>query len=144
MDNSSLTHVRSMGWGRFTYSLVRRQDYSLQKYPKNIYILLNPIALRKVKTVYNLGLSDCNRVKTNHCFAVVVVSILITMFSKWLPLLESVLERKNLSNSRITRYTYFKVLDSISGLATYFRFSFRSFKKGSCQLLAKVCARSTG
>ena len=33
------------------------------------------------------------------------------------------------------------VLGSIPGLATYFRFS---FKKGSCQLLAKVCARSTG
>ena len=30
------------------------------------------------------------------------------------------------------------VLDSIPGLATYFRFSFRFFKKGSCQLLAKV------
>ena len=30
------------------------------------------------------------------------------------------------------------VLGSIPGLATYFRFSFRfSFKKGSCQLLAK-------
>ena len=29
----------------------------------------------------------------------------------------------------------------IPGLATYF---FRFFKKGSCQLLAKVCARSTG
>ena len=36
------------------------------------------------------------------------------------------------------------VLGSIPGLATYFRFSFRCFKKGSCQLLAKVCARSTG
>ena len=36
------------------------------------------------------------------------------------------------------------VLGSIAGLATYFRFSFRLFKKGSCQLLAKVCARSTG
>ena len=32
----------------------------------------------------------------------------------------------------------------IPGPATYFRFSFRSFKKGSCQLLAKVCARSIG
>ena len=31
------------------------------------------------------------------------------------------------------------VLGSIPGLATYFRFSFRFFKKGSCQLLAKVC-----
>ena len=36
-----------------------------------------------------------------------------------------------------------KVLGSIPGLATYFRFSFRFFKKGCCQLLAKVCARST-
>ena len=36
------------------------------------------------------------------------------------------------------------VLGSIPGLATYFCFSSRFFKKGSCQLLAKVCARSTG
>ena len=36
------------------------------------------------------------------------------------------------------------ILGLIPGLATYFRFSFRFFKKGSCQLLAKVCARSTG
>ena len=36
------------------------------------------------------------------------------------------------------------VLGVIPGLATYFRFSFRFFKKASCQLLAKVCARSTG
>ena len=36
------------------------------------------------------------------------------------------------------------VLGSIPGLATYFRFSFRFFMKGSCQLLAKVCTRSTG
>ena len=36
------------------------------------------------------------------------------------------------------------LLGSIPGLATYFRFSFRFFKKGSCQLLAEVCARSTG
>ena len=39
-----------------------------------------------------------------------------------------------------------EVLGSIPGLVTYFRFSFRWFKKGSFQLLAKVhvCARSTG
>ena len=37
-----------------------------------------------------------------------------------------------------------RALGSIPGLPTYFRFSFRFFKKGSCQLLAKVCARSTG
>ena len=36
------------------------------------------------------------------------------------------------------------VRGSIPGLATHFRFSFHFFKKGSCQLLAKVCARSTG
>ena len=36
------------------------------------------------------------------------------------------------------------VLGSIPGLATYFRFSFHFFMKGSCQVLAKVCARSTG
>ena len=36
------------------------------------------------------------------------------------------------------------VLVSIPGLATYFRFSFRFFKKGSCKLLVNVCARSTG
>ena len=35
-------------------------------------------------------------------------------------------------------------LGSISRLAIYFRFSFRFFMKGSCQLPAKVCARSTG
>ena len=32
------------------------------------------------------------------------------------------------------------VLGWIPGLVTYFCFSFRFFKKGSCQLLAKVCA----
>ena len=37
-----------------------------------------------------------------------------------------------------------EVLGSIPGPATYFRFSFRLFKKGSCQLLVKVCARDTG
>ena len=46
------------------------------------------------------------------------------------------------SVEHLTRKSGF--LGSIPGLATYFRFSFRFFKKGSCQLLAKVCARSTG
>ena len=36
-----------------------------------------------------------------------------------------------------------EVLGLIPGLATYFRFSFRWFERGICQLLAKVCARST-
>ena len=46
------------------------------------------------------------------------------------------------SVERLTRKS--GVLGSIPGLATYFRFSVRFFKRGSCQLLAKVCARSTG
>ena len=37
-----------------------------------------------------------------------------------------------------------EVLGSIAGLATYFRFSFRFFKKGSCQLLAKVLVNRLG
>ena len=41
-------------------------------------------------------------------------------------------------------FTLKKGTGSIPGLATYFRFSFRCFKKGSCQILAKICARSTG
>ena len=36
------------------------------------------------------------------------------------------------------------VLGSIPGLATYFRFSFRLFKKGSRQLLAKVLVNRLG
>ena len=36
------------------------------------------------------------------------------------------------------------VLGSMPGLAACFRFSFRFFKKGSCRLLARVCARGTG
>ena len=36
------------------------------------------------------------------------------------------------------------VLGSTPCLATDFRFSFHFFKKGSCQLQAKVCAQSTG
>ena len=46
------------------------------------------------------------------------------------------------SIGHLTRKSGF--LGSIPGLATYFRFSFRFCKKGSCQLLAKVCTRSTG
>ena len=53
---------------------------------------------------------------------------------------------KLVSVDLVPTFKYYKgiVLGSIPGLATYFRFSFRFFKKGSCQLLAKVCARSSG
>ena len=36
-----------------------------------------------------------------------------------------------------------EIMGSMLGSATYFHFSFHWYKKGSCQLLAKVCARST-
>ena len=63
-------------------------------------------------------------------------------FSKFANLLSVWLGRVAQSVGHLTRKS--GVLGSIPGLATYFRFSFRFFKKGSCQLLAKVCARSTG
>ena len=60
----------------------------------------------------------------------------------WLRLQRDVPGRVAQSIGHLTRKS--GVLGSIPGLATYFRFSFRFFKKGSCQLLAKVCAQSTG
>ena len=36
---------------------------SKQKVIKSVINLLNPIALRKAKIVYNFGLPECNRVK---------------------------------------------------------------------------------
>ena len=59
-----------------------------------------------------------------------------------LPILSLLPGRVAQSVGHLTRKS--GVLGSIPGRATYFRFSFRFFKKGSCQLLAKVCARSTG
>lgn len=43
--------------------------------------------------------------------------------------------------ARLTRGS--EVPGSIPSSATYFRFTFRFFKKSSCRLLAKVCARLT-
>ena len=37
-----------------------------------------------------------------------------------------------------------EILGSVPSPPTYFRFSLLRFKKGSCQLLAKICALSTG
>ena len=48
-------------------------------------------------------------------------------------------DREAQSVGHLTRKS--EVLGSIPGLATFYRFSFRFFKQGSCQLLAKVCAR---
>ena len=50
------------------------------------------------------------------------------------------------NNNKYSLTCDLEVLGSIPGPATYFSFSFRLFKKGSCQLLAKVFAQfqSTG
>ena len=37
-----------------------------------------------------------------------------------------------------------EIPDSVRGQATFFRFPFRWSRKGSCQLLAKECALTTG
>ena len=69
----------------------------------------------------------------------------VELWAVTLPLFEEVIiydDRVAQSVGHLTRKS--GVLGSIPGLATYFRFSFLFFKKGSCQLLAKVCARSTG
>ena len=69
---------------------------------------------------------------------------IFTLLYLFFPLSPSLLEPGRVAQSvgHLTRKS--EVLGSIPDLATYFRFSFRFFKKGSCQLLAKVCARSTG
>ena len=68
-------------------------------------------------------------------------------FSKWWNLLVMAYQlvkpgRVAQSVGQLTRNS--EVLGSIPGLATYFHFSFLWLKRDSCQLLAKVCARSTG
>ena len=61
----------------------------------------------------------------------------LTLTSSNYPYLEHILGRVAQSVGHLTRKS--GVLGSIPG-----RFSFRFFEKGSCQLLAKVSARSTG
>ena len=65
-----------------------------------------------------------------------------TSISKWNCFRSEKPGRVAQSAGHLTRKS--EVLGSVPGLVTYFRFSLRFFKKGSCQLLAKVCARSTG
>ena len=72
----------------------------------------------------------------------ILVILSIPVFRRTVSFLISSPGRVAQSVGHLTRKS--GVLGSIPGLATYFRFSFRFFKKGSCQLLAKVCARSTG
>ena len=53
------------------YSAVGHEAFSLKslKISQNF----NPIALRKAKIVYNFGLSECNRVKTDLGFGIALV-----------------------------------------------------------------------
>ena len=77
-------------------------------------------------------------------FHIIIIIIIITTTTQLLLDSLVVVEPGRVAQSvgHLTRKS--GVMGSIPGLATYFRFSFRFFKKGSCQLLAKVCARSTG
>ena len=76
------------------------------------------------------------------------VKLFVSLFSyqfQWLNAEPNLLDqlcmqfKRLVNSSKMQRYYI-----PLPGLATYFRFSFRFFKKSSCQLLAKVCARSTG
>ena len=78
-----------------------------------------------------------------------MVLILSCEAFKWLKYVHKVLLnrvgaglRSTVSSPCLTREP--EVPSLIYGPPTYFHFSFCWFKKGSCQLLAKVCARSTG
>ena len=70
------------------------------------------------------------------------IRVVVDLISNFMEIALSVPRRVAQSTGHLTRKS--GVLGSIPGLGAYFRFSFRFFKKGSCQLLAKVYARSTG
>ena len=82
----------------------------------------------------------CKKFRNNICYGFNIFYGLINIERTIFP--DNVPGRVAQSVGHLTRKS--GVLGSIPGLATYFRFSFRFFKKGSCQLLAKVCAPSTG
>ena len=75
-----------LGYGGITMSyrhnfLVHRQDDISQSYEFSLKMglpLLNPIALKKAKIVYNFGLSECNKVKQSQKSR----STLLGLFSK--------------------------------------------------------------
>ena len=54
---------------------VEKLHGNLPVYGHNIYNMLNPIALRKAKIVYNFGLSECNRVKANRSFLPAILNL---------------------------------------------------------------------
>ena len=94
------------------------------------------ITLCEMKSVslHNISILQCGKTEKYQCFV-----NLLYMYCSELNIWPG---RVAQSVGHLTRKS--GVLGSIPGLATYFRFSFHFFKKGSCQLLAKVCARSTG
>ena len=95
--------------------------------------------------IQEIGINDWFRLFDVY-LRVVLVEIwdLIEPVSEGFPTYSCISEPGRVAQSvgHLTRKS--EVLGSIPGLATYFRFSFRFFKRGSCQLLAKVCARGTG
>ena len=98
--------------------------------------------LKKVYCVYTLE-SLQRRVDSMQCLITLCVEVHHrTLFQRCLCIGLSAPGRVAQSVGHLTRKP--EVLGSIPGLVTYFRFSFRCFKRGSCKLLANVCARSTG
>ena len=107
--------------------------------------------LRDTSGLFFSRMFACVKCQNNLFFIVKDTSHVKILQSLWQAILLFIIQKRYLiqepgrgaqSVGHLTRKS--GVLGSIPGLATYFRFSFRFFKKGSCQLLAKVCARSTG
>ena len=119
----------------------------LQKYGSSIPTnRANGVAVFESSPVrYN---NSCMFYHTMHVIAVHCQNLLPVLLCVY-TCLEAILSYESLKPGRVAQSVGHLtrksgVQGSIPGLATYFRFSFRFFKKGSCQLLAKVCARSTG
>ena len=112
--------------------------YSFVKFGCSIGIFLNSANLKCLSTDISKCFRGSLRLQDNEfdCILYLLNKLLCIVFHCIAP------GRVAQSVGHLTRKS--GVLGSIPGMATYFRFSFRFFKKGSCQLLAKVCARSTG
>ena len=118
------------------YSYTKRTDIkecSVAAYTLSILLMTTPRIL--------LQYECCCTVTLSRCCIVYFEAILLPDQKQYIRILKEQLGRIAQSVGHLTCKS--GVLGSIPGLATY-RFSFRFFKKGNCQLLAKVCARSTG
>ena len=128
-------------------------------------ISFNPVALKTAKTLWPFGCCECNRVNA-FSFALTLllsewpklygvlavlssIGLMVILSAKGLKCIRHYIKKVPVMFGRAVQSVGHLTrksgdLGSIPGLATYFRFSFRFFKKGSCQFLAKVCAQSIG